>query len=99
MCAQHPGLKIQEKLNEFGMSRKELASRTNVSEKHICTIISGDRDITASFAQKLGYVFEGCGAQYWQNLQNTYDLSVLREKEKNNIIRFLQPVIHKIAKP
>ena len=68
---KHPGEKLQEKLNISGMSRKELALRTNVTEKHICTVVNGDKGISVAFARKLGYVFET--AKYWINLQAEYD--------------------------
>lgn len=91
MCNEHPGKRIERMLKSMGLSRKELATRTGVTEKHINTLISGERNITISFAKKLGYVF-GDGsldpknsAIYWQNLQNEYDISVLQEQEKNNI--------------
>lgn len=68
---RHPGESIQEKLNISGMSRRELALRTNVTEKHICTIVNGDKGISTAFARKLGYVFED--SKYWMGLQAEYD--------------------------
>ena len=53
----NPGTELKNKLAESGISRKELAQRIDVSEKHICTVINGDRGISATFARKLGYVF------------------------------------------
>ncbi len=63
---RNPGEELQEKLNSSGMSRKELALRTNVTEKHICTIVNGDKSISTGFARKLGYVFET--PRYWIRL-------------------------------
>jgi len=85
MNAEHPGKKIEALLKANSMSRKELAARTAVTEKHISTLISGERNITASFARKLGCVFDGYGASRWQQLQNEYDLSELEKKERNSI--------------
>ena len=85
MEAEHPGKKIEALLKANSMTRKELAARTAVTEKHICTLISGERSITASFAQKLGCVFDGYDAQRWQKLQSDYDLSELGKKERNSI--------------
>lgn len=86
MSAEHPGKKIEALLNASRMSRKELAERTSVSEKHISTLISGERNITASFARKLGYVFGNkLDAKYWQHLQAEYDLAELEQKEQNHI--------------
>ena len=90
----HPGEILQEKLIENGMSRKELAIRTNVSEKHICTIVNGEKGISAAFAKKLGYVFEN--ASYWMNLQAEYDIEQARIQEEHNIsqeeINILKPL-------
>ena len=79
----HPGRVIQEKLEYAGMSRKELAIRTGVTEKHICTIVNGDKNISASFAKKLGYVFET--AEYWLDIQSRFDAEQLSIKEENSI--------------
>ncbi len=90
----HPGEKLQEKLNASGMSRKELALRTNVTEKHICTIVNGDKDISTAFARKLGYVFET--SKYWIKLQAEYDAYQLSLKEEYEIsqeeINLLKPL-------
>ena len=66
------------------MSRKELALRTSVTEKHICTIINGDKGISHSlFARKIRYVFGD--VPYWMNLQFEYDAYQLSVQEENNI--------------
>ena len=80
---RHPGEELQEKLNISGMSRKELALRTNVTEKHICTVVNGDKGISTAFARKLGYVFET--PKYWINLQAEYDAYQLSLKEEYEI--------------
>ncbi len=80
---KHPGIELQEQLIRNGMSRKELALRTNVTEKHICTVINGDKGISTAFARKLGYVFET--PKYWINLQANYDNYQLQLQEENNI--------------
>ena len=80
---RHPGEILQEKLNISGMSRKELAIRTGVTEKHICTVINGDKNISTGFARKLGYVFEN--AAYWMELQSEYDAEQLAIQEENKI--------------
>lgn len=79
----HPGENLQEKLNSSGMSRKELAIRTGVTEKHICTVVNGDKGISTAFARKLGYVFEN--ANYWLDLQAKYDEYQMRIQEENAI--------------
>lgn len=81
---EHPGKELDKKLELNNMSRKELALRTGVSEKHICTVINGERGISASFARKLAYAFGG-EMMYWVGLQAKYDEDQMRTKEMNNI--------------
>ena len=81
----HPGIVLKQMLSETGMSRKELALRTGVTEKHICTVVNGQRSISIAFAQKLGYVFENTA--FWLNLQSLYDGEQLRLEEENYIGR------------
>ena len=78
-----PGAELEKRLAESGMTRKELAQRIDVSEKHICTVINGDRGISTAFARKLGYVFEDTA--YWVKLQADYDEEQLKLQEMNLI--------------
>ena len=71
-----PGAELEKRLTESGMSRKELAQRINVSEKHICTVLNGNRGISSAFARKLGYVF--ADTTFWVNLQAIYDEEQMR---------------------
>ena len=91
---QHPGEILQDKLNNSGMSRKELAIRTGVTEKHICTIVNGDKGISTAFARKLGYVFDN--TDFWVDIQTRYDAEQLRIQEENDIsqeeIKLLKPL-------
>lgn len=82
---RQPGTILQEKMSECGMSRKELAIRTGSTEKHICTIINGDRSISVAFARKLGYVFEN--SAYWIRIQSEYDEEQLKIQEENSITK------------
>lgn len=91
---RHPGEVLQEKMINNGMSRKELALRTNVTEKHICTIVNCDKGISTAFARKLGYVFED--AKYWMRLQADYDAYQVSLQEEYEIsqeeIEILKPL-------
>jgi len=80
---KHPGEELQKKMNISGMSKKELAIRTNVTEKHIWTIVNGDKGISTAFAKKLGYVFDD--AAYWLNLQAQYDAEQSKIQEEYDI--------------
>lgn len=90
----HPGIVLNQKLKEARMHRSELAIRTGVTEKHICTVVNGQRSITVSFAQKLGYVFED--VSFWLKLQAEYDEEQLRMKMESTVtsreISILKPL-------
>lgn len=66
------------------MSRKELAIRTGFSEKHVSTVINGQKSISPSFAKKLEYALK-IPASDGLNRQNEYDNALLDYEEKNNI--------------
>lgn len=80
---ENPGNVLKRLLNYCGMSRKELAFRTGVTEKHICTVLSGERGIQAGFARKLGYVFENTA--FWLKQQALFDEEQLRMQEEHDI--------------
>ena len=80
----YPGKLLEEKLELSGMTRKELALRTGVTEKHISTVINGERSISASFAKQLGQVFD-IPAQDWVLKQFEYDSEQMEIAEKNEI--------------
>ena len=68
----HPGKTLNEILEDQGMSQKELALRTDVSEAHISSLINCQKDISVTFAKKLEYAL-GIDASFWINLQANYD--------------------------
>lgn len=82
----HPGETLQEVLEDRGMSQKELAIRTGVTEKHVSTIVHGIKPISVAFAKKLEYAF-GIEAAFWIQLQANYDREVLEFEELNQITR------------
>ena len=80
----HPGETLQEILEDREMSQRELAIRTGVTEKHISTVIHGQKAISSAFAKKLEYAL-GIEASFWMNLQTNYDQEILEFEELNNI--------------
>lgn len=80
----HPGETIAEFLEEKNMSQKELAIRCGVSEKHVSTVINGQKNISVDFAKKLEYALE-IDAIFWINLQTNYDKDIIEFEEINNI--------------
>lgn len=80
----HPGETLAEVLEDREMSQKELAIRTGVTEKHISTVINGQKNISSSFAKKLEYAL-GIETGFWMNLQANYERELLEFEELNNI--------------
>ncbi len=80
----HPGETILEMIQDRNISQKELAIRTGFTEKHISTVINGQKNISAEFAMRLEYAL-GVPASFWRNLQTNYDLEVVAFNEQHNI--------------
>lgn len=80
----HPGETLAEVLEDREMSQRELAVRTGMTEKHISTVIHGQKGISAAFARKLEYAL-GIETAFWMNLQANYDRELLEFEEVNNI--------------
>ena len=80
----HPGETLIEILEDREMSQKELAIRTGMTEKHISTIVNGQKNISVAFAKKLEYAL-GIDASFWINMQANYDRELLEFEEVNNI--------------
>ncbi len=80
----HPGETILEMIQDRNISQKELAIRTGFTEKHVSTVINGQKNISAEFAMRLEYAL-GVPASFWRNLQTNYDLEVVAFNEKHNI--------------
>ena len=80
----HPGETLTEILEDREMSQKELAIRTGMTEKHISTVVKGQKNISVAFAKKLEYAL-GIDASFWINLQANYDRELLEFEEVNNI--------------
>lgn len=79
----HPGLVLQDELDELGISQATLASHIGVLAKTINEICRGKRGISAEMAMKLSLAL-GASPNYWLNLQNNWELSRL---EKPNLRR------------
>lgn len=80
----HPGQVLLSEITKLGMSQKELALRTGVSEKHISTVINGVKDISSTFGRKLDIAL-GSKKGYWAKLQSEYDQYQLALGAENDI--------------
>lgn len=80
----HPGETLSEVIEDRQITQRELAIRTGMTEKHISTVIHGQKSISANFARKLEYAL-GIESSFWVNLQNNYDRELIEFEEVNKI--------------
>ncbi len=75
----HPGEILADELDELGLSAKKLADVLEVPSNRLYQILAGKRNLTADTALRLGQYF-GMSAQFWMNLQGTYELDLARQQ-------------------
>lgn len=75
----HPGEILADELNEIGISAAELARTLDVPANRISQIIARKRAISADTALRLARYF-GTSADFWMNLQKTYELDLARQQ-------------------
>lgn len=76
-----PGETIKEYIEALEMKQNELATRLDISIKHLSNIITGSAPITYETALKLEAVI-GPSAEFWMNLENNYQLDKVRLEEQ-----------------
>ena len=69
---EHPGVLLEERLREMGMSVKEFASRANRPEQPVLEVIQGICSVTPEMALVIEYV-TGMSAAVLLNWQKKYD--------------------------
>ncbi|MGI8468518.1 MAG: HigA family addiction module antitoxin [Pyrinomonadaceae bacterium] len=74
----HPGLVLQDELEEIGISQSALAAHIGVLPKTINEICNGKRGISAAMAWKLSKAI-GASPLFWMNLQTNWELSQIDE--------------------
>ena len=84
--AIHPGEHLAEQLAELGMSASELGRQLKVPTNRITGILNGRRGITGDSALRLAHFF-GTSAEFWLNLQNSYELRIAEQKTGATIRR------------
>lgn len=73
----HPGIILQDEIEELGLSVRDLAARLEVPANRLYQIVAGKRNVTADTALRLAQFF-GTSAEFWMNLQSIYELDVAR---------------------
>lgn len=78
--AFHPGEHLKDEITARNIKQGELAKSLNLSKSEMSLIINGKRNITVPLAAKIEEVL-GIDAEFWLNLQASWDLSVFRNKQ------------------
>jgi addiction module HigA family antidote len=79
------------------MSASELARQIKVPTNRVTQILKGERAITGDTALRLGHFF-GTSAEFWLNLQKTYELRIA-EQQTGTAIKALPRLTDRRAKP
>jgi addiction module HigA family antidote len=83
----HPGEVLEEEfLKPMGISRHKLAMDTHMPATRVGEIVRGRRAVSPDTALRLARYF-GTSPEFWLNLQQQYDLSVVRAERKGQIER------------
>jgi HTH-type transcriptional regulator/antitoxin HigA len=80
----HPGIDLEEKLEELGMGPLEFAVRTGKPEKTIHDVLNGRSAITPDMAVQFENAL-GIPAHYWLQRQRSFDESMARQRQREVI--------------
>lgn len=87
----HPGEILKEDfMKPPGMTQSHLAKEIHTTFRMINEIVNEKRNISSEMAIRLSRYF-GTSPELWLNLQNQYDLYVVKEK-KMNILKEIKPL-------
>ena len=89
----HPGLVLQDELEEIDFSQSAFAGHIGVLPKTINEICRGKRGISVEMAWKLSRAL-GASPAFWLNLQNNWELSMFDTKKVKAIKRVPDSVAH-----
>lgn len=93
----HPGEILREEFMEpFGLNPHKLSLALRVSAPTVSEIVREERGISTDMALRLAHCFNTT-PEFWLNMQTSYDLDVLRDKEAAKIQREVLPVNKGVA--
>lgn len=81
-----PGELIKDEIEARGWSQVELAEVLGRPGRLVSELIAGKRAITPETAKGLGQAF-GTGAQFWLNMESSYQLSKVKSDSSNAVAR------------
>jgi antitoxin HigA-1 len=88
----HPGeILFEEFMKPLGLSQYRVAKDICVPARRINEIVMGKRAITPDTALRLARYF-GTSAQFWVNLQSTYELQKASREYEDRIEREVAPI-------
>ena len=86
----HPGEVLRDELDALKMSAKAFAEALDVSSGRIAAILNGRRGVTADTALRLAR-YLGTTAEFWMNLQKTFELRTAETKTGKRIAGRVKP--------
>ena len=81
----HPGIFLQELLEEMNITAYRLAKDTYMPATRVSDILKHKRSVTPDTALRLAKYF-GSSPTYWLNLQSSYDLSKCQPEHIEDIL-------------
>lgn len=82
----HPGeILLEEFMKPYGLSAGRVAARLHIARPRIEKLVRGQTPITIDTALRLERLF-GASAQFWLNLQNSYDLDMAQRGPAPDIV-------------
>ena len=88
--AIHPGEHLREELEEFGLSARAFAKALDIPVNRVTQILNGQRGVSADTALRLARYF-GTSAEFWMNLQQTYELRLAELEAGREITARVRP--------
>lgn len=87
----HPGeVLLEDFLQPLGLTQYALAKALGVTQVRIGEIVQGKRAVSPDTALRLARYF-GTSAEFWMNMQATYDLERARDKSAAAIADQVSP--------
>lgn len=86
----HPGEILADEIEALEMSASAFAAALDVPANRITTVLKGERGITADTALRLSR-YLGTSAEFWLNLQKTYELRLVEIQSGATIKRAVKP--------
>ena len=86
----HPGEILREELESLEISANAFAAALHVPGNRITAILNGQRGLTADTALRLAR-YLGTSAEFWLNLQKTYELRVAEIENGSTIEKTVKP--------